>query len=101
MRPPSANGWPTTKPQTSDHDRRHAARRCHGTEFFPLQLYDVAGRGNYLAAGRVFLRVVGQLHRRQWPALQTQPGPCLTQAPGTHTAWTKGATAYAPGTQTY
>ena len=43
----------------------------------------------------------GQLHRRQWPALQTQPGPCLTQAPGTHTAWTKGATTYAPGTQTY
>jgi hypothetical protein len=25
-------------------------------------------------------------HRRQWPAIQTQPGPCLTQAPGTHTA---------------
>jgi hypothetical protein len=43
----------------------------------------------------------GRPHRRQWPALQTQPGPCLTQAPGTHNAWTKGATTYAPGTQTY
>jgi hypothetical protein len=25
-------------------------------------------------------------YRRQRPATQTQPGPCLTQAPGTHTA---------------
>jgi hypothetical protein len=25
-------------------------------------------------------------YRRQRPATQAQPGPCLTQAPGTHTA---------------
>jgi hypothetical protein len=62
----------------NDHDRRHAARRCHGTEFFPLQLYDVTGRCDYFAALRVFLRVVDRHRLTSW-----RGGP-RSEAPGPH-----------------